>query len=297
MMATSGWTVVPNVLKFLKFNPYVCDIRNGTVTVLDLRERQTRVLRTRGLGGLVQPTDVAIADDGMIYVGDLQRGVVFVFDPEERHVNTLGHEGLNGADVAGTTPQLRTTQKLQAHIPLLLHPNPKLVMQVGLGSGETAHSILHHPIDRLDGIDISPEVIEAGPHFDELNRAVYEDPRVRIIIEDAKNYAASTTERYDLIFGDVFRGRQTVPPHLATREFFDLVKRRLRDEGVYMMNLMGALEGPRSRLFASVRATIRDVFPEVYVFAVDPNVPVAQPIPRLSAWADDQELCSVAKRY
>ncbi|MHC4210176.1 MAG: SMP-30/gluconolactonase/LRE family protein [Planctomycetota bacterium] len=79
---------------------YVCDTRNGSVTVLDLRKRQTRVLRTRGLGGLIQPTDAAIADDGMIYISDLQRGVIFVFDPQERHVTTLGHEGLKPAGIA-----------------------------------------------------------------------------------------------------------------------------------------------------------------------------------------------------
>lgn len=139
---------------------------------------------------------------------------------------------INGADVAGTTPQLRTTQKLQAHIPLLLHPDPKLVMQVGLGSGETAHSILHHPIDRLDGVDISPEVIEAGPHFDELNEAVYKDPRLRIIIEDAKNYIASTRERYDLILNDsvhpLFRGSSD----LYARDYFQTCRDHLAEGGM-----------------------------------------------------------------
>ena len=109
---------------------------------------------------------------------------------------------INGADVAGTSLMLRTTQKLQAHIPLLLHADPRQVLQVGLGSGETAHAILMHPIERLVGCDISPEVIEAGKHFEDINRDVYDDPRLEIVIDDAKNYIACTERTFDLILND-----------------------------------------------------------------------------------------------
>ncbi|MFH1681114.1 MAG: fused MFS/spermidine synthase [Candidatus Eisenbacteria bacterium] len=139
---------------------------------------------------------------------------------------------INGADVAGTTPMLRTTQKLQAHIPLLLHPNPRKVMQVGLGSGETAHSILYHPIERLDGVDISPEVIEAGPYFEELNKDVYEDPRLHVIIEDAKSFVVYTEETYDLILNDsvhpIFRGSSD----LYAKDYFLACRERLAPDGM-----------------------------------------------------------------
>ncbi len=79
---------------------YVCDIRGGGVVVLDLERHRTSVLRTRGLGGLVQPTDITVSDDGMKYVADLQRGVVFVFDAEDRHVGAFGHEGLKPVGIA-----------------------------------------------------------------------------------------------------------------------------------------------------------------------------------------------------
>jgi spermidine synthase len=51
------------------------------------------------------------------------------------------------------------TQKLLAHLPLLLHPNPRQVLIIGLGSGVTAGAALTHPIDRADVVEISPEVV------------------------------------------------------------------------------------------------------------------------------------------
>lgn len=129
-----------------------------------------------------------------------------------------------------------------------------------------------HPDAVIEVIEIDPVIEQLGRRFFRLD---HYQGRVHPLTGDARVFLAATTQRYDLIFGDAFRGRQTVPPHLATREFFDLVHQRLMDKGVYMMNLMGALEGPRSELFCSVAATLREVFPELYVFAVYPQTPCA----------------------
>jgi hypothetical protein len=47
-----------------------------------------------------QPTDIAIAPDGMKYVVDRRVGRIFVFDAEDRHVSTLGQRGLIPVGVA-----------------------------------------------------------------------------------------------------------------------------------------------------------------------------------------------------
>ncbi len=126
----------------------------------------------------------------------------------------------------------------------------------------------------VDVVEIDPEIERVARRFFRLDD--YEG-RVRPVVDDARRFLAVSNEGYDLIFGDVFRGRQTVPPHLVTREFFEQIKRRLTADGVYMMNVIGALQGPRSRLFTSVAATLEEVFGEVYVFVVHPNRPAAQP--------------------
>lgn len=79
---------------------YVCDIKNPGIVILDLVRHETRLMTTGGVSGLSQPTDLAVAPDGMIYVADVRRGQVFVFDERERHVGIFGRKGMKAAGVA-----------------------------------------------------------------------------------------------------------------------------------------------------------------------------------------------------
>jgi len=90
----------PYGVEMYKGKIYVCDIRNPGLVVLDLVKRQTRIMTTRGLGGMSQPTDIAISPDGMKYVADAVRGLIFVFDNNERHVKSFGHEGFKPVGIA-----------------------------------------------------------------------------------------------------------------------------------------------------------------------------------------------------
>lgn len=79
---------------------YVCDIRNASVTVLDLRKKQTRLIGTSGSTALSHPVDVAIADDNTLYVADNERSSIFVFDAAERFSRIFGYPGLKPVSVA-----------------------------------------------------------------------------------------------------------------------------------------------------------------------------------------------------
>ncbi len=78
---------------------YVCDIRNTGLTALDLPKRQTRLIGTTGQNKLVQPVDVDVAADGMIYVADSRRGIV-VYDANERFAATFAREKFEPIGVA-----------------------------------------------------------------------------------------------------------------------------------------------------------------------------------------------------
>lgn len=127
-----------------------------------------------------------------------------------------------------------------------------------------------HPGAVADVVEIDPAVEQLGRRYFRLDEY---DGRVAPVVGDARSFLWSTEERYDMIFGDAYRGQQNVPSHMVTKEFFELVRRRLADDGVYMMNLIGALRGSQSRFFASVHQTLLEVFPEVYVFATAPAFP------------------------
>ncbi|MCC7390416.1 MAG: hypothetical protein IT431_16810 [Phycisphaerales bacterium] len=71
---------------------YVCDIRKNTLVVLDFAKQQMRLVGATGFNTLVNPVDVHVADDGMIYVADNERLAVFVFGADERFQRVIGHD-------------------------------------------------------------------------------------------------------------------------------------------------------------------------------------------------------------
>ena len=63
---------------------------------------------------------------------------------------------LNGVNVAGTSPDLYSIQKLQGHLPLLIAPAARSVVHIGFGSGGTAWAVSRHPVDEVLVVEISP---------------------------------------------------------------------------------------------------------------------------------------------
>jgi len=143
---------------------------------------------------------------------------------------------LNGVNVAGTSPELWAIQRLQGHLPLLLHPGPERVLHIGFGSGGTASAVARHPVARIDIAEISPEVLAVSRRaFREVNHGVLGDPRVRIFLNDGRNMLLASRERWDVILSDsihpVYAGNST----LYTREYFELCRDHLRPGGVVSM--------------------------------------------------------------
>lgn len=125
------------------------------------------------------------------------------------------------------------TQKLLAHLPLLVHGRARKVAIVGLGSGVTVASALVHPIASVDVVELSPEVVEASRFFDRENRHAIDDPRTRLISGDGRTHLALTRERYDVIVSEPSNPWMAGVAALFTREFFGAARARLRPGGLF----------------------------------------------------------------
>jgi len=104
---------------------------------------------------------------------------------------------INGKTDAGDSPD-NLTQRLLAHVPLLLHSKPRSVLVVGLGTGITLGTALLHPIEQVDAVEISPEVIEASRFFSGANGGALEDRRTRLRVVDARTWLLAGTMSYDV---------------------------------------------------------------------------------------------------
>ncbi len=139
---------------------------------------------------------------------------------------------VDGVDVAGADLMLRTTQKLQAYAPLLVHGNPRKVLQIGFGSGETSGVGLAFGVDQYSIVEICPGVFEAGKFFEQINRGSYKDPRLRKIIMDGKNFVKLTDEKFDIIMNDSTYPGTTGSSALYTYNHFKQCRDRLEPGGV-----------------------------------------------------------------
>jgi len=168
----------------------------------------------------------------------------------------------DGRGTAGTItlPEDRT----YAHIPMLLHPNPKRVLQIGFGVGHTLSSVAQYPVESLTCVELSPGVLEAAPFFSETNRDVLADPRVGLVINDGRNFLTTSRERYDVIRLDPPELHTAGVVNLYTREFYELARDHLAEGGVFSIWVNNVMT-PEDALWMLVR-TIQDVFPYVSVW-------------------------------
>ncbi len=139
----------------------------------------------------------------------------------------------DGCNVAGTLFELRTTQKLQGHIPLLLNPNPESVLQIGFGSGETSRIVLLYDVKNFDCVEICYEIIKAAPYFADINDNVVDNPRFNLKITDGKNYALLTHKKYDVILNDSTYPTLSGSSALYTRDHFQACWQKLNPGGVF----------------------------------------------------------------
>ena len=124
------------------------------------------------------------------------------------------------------------TQRLLAHVPLLLHPSPQRAAILGLGSGVTVGSALTHGLSRAVVLEISPEVVEASHAFDHVNHRPLADPRTRLVVGDGRTHLLLADETYDVIVSEPSNPWMAGIASLFTREFFEIAKARLAPGGV-----------------------------------------------------------------
>lgn len=171
---------------------------------------------------------------------------------------------INGVNVAGTNKAFHTTQKLQAHLALLLHPEPKQVMQIGFGSGGTAYSASLHDVERIDCVEISPVVLEAAPHFQETNKGILSSPKVHVFVDDARSYMRHTDKKYDVILSDSTHPIVAGNGALYTVDYFRQCYDRLNENGIFSTWL--PVYDLRAVDFKVILNSLCEVFPYVYLW-------------------------------
>jgi spermidine synthase len=238
-----------------------------------------------------------------------QLDVLYEFDgPVDSVVLLRNDDGehylkVNGKTDASDTPDL-ATQRLIAHIPLLLHgaasqTAERDVFVVGVGSGVTVGSAALHPGVRVVTAELSRGVLDSSRYFSHVNNNFHELPNVEVHLADAREWLARDPQLWDVIINQPSNPWVAGNAALFSREFFELTRSRLAPGGV-MTQWMHTYAMDDASL-ALVLQTFASVYPHVQVWwpqAVDMVLigslePIEPDVDRLRAslgneavWAD-----------
>ena len=155
----------------------------------------------------------------VLYHHEDAMGVTEVFEDDATMARTLLTSRLR--QEGGSGPEEIRVQRIQGYVPLLLHPAPRRVLAVGLGTGISLAPVLREEVEKVTVVEISPGVIEAAERFfAQANAYVLEHPKVRVVEQDGRNFIKLTRHRYDLIVQELFFPYQTGVGSLYTREHY-----------------------------------------------------------------------------
>ena len=163
------------------------------------------------------------------------------------------------------------TQLTVGWLPAFYHPNPKSALVIGYGSGVTVGAVSAiQDIEDIDCIEIEPAVFGAGRWFSEINRKSYENPKVHLTFNDARNYMNTTRKKYDVIISEPSNPWIAGVASLFTAEFYDRAAEVLNSGGIFAQWIQLYELDPED--LRMVLYEVQRKFPEVSVWVTDSDL-------------------------
>lgn len=128
-----------------------------------------------------------------------------------------------------------------------LHPNPRRVLMIGLGSGSWAQVVAHHPrLQQLTVVEINPGYLEVLRRHREV-RSLLENPKVEIVVDDGRRWLkAATGQAFDVILSNTSYHWRANSTHILSKEFLELAGARLAPGGILYLNTTFSLAVART---------------------------------------------------
>jgi len=148
------------------------------------------------------------------------------------------------------------------HPPLALNGNARKVAVIGGGEGATVREVEKwKTVEEIIMVEIDKEVVEiSSKYLGELNRGVFSDSRLRLIIEDGRKWLSEQEDgTIDVLIIDVTDPLEGGPSYLLfTREFYELASRKLTRGGILATQATSAVHNEFT--YSSIKKTLSSVF-------------------------------------
>ena len=177
----------------------------------------------------------------------------------------------NGFSMSGTNISAQRYMRYFVYWPLAVHRGPlRNVLVICYGVGVTAGAARDIPgVEAIDVVDISRDVVAMSDVMYTADAHPLRDPRVRVHIEDGRQFLQATTQRFDLITGEPPPPRTPGAANIYTRESFQLMHDRLADDGIATYWLPVGRPDPGTNVNAIV-AAFCDVFADCSLWNATP---------------------------
>ncbi len=172
------------------------------------------------------------------------------------------------AEASNAAPDLRM-ERMLAHLPALVHQSPRRVLIVGCGAGITAGTFLLYPeVEKVVICEIEPAVWKkVVPYFKKENYNLASDPRVELVLEDARHFLLTSQEKFDIISSDPVHPWLRGSALLYTQEYFMTIQEHLSPSGLFTQWV--PLYESDEATVKSLLATFFQVFPAGTIWSND----------------------------
>lgn len=169
---------------------------------------------------------------------------------------------INGNHQAGTDGPTTIIHRRIGHLPMLVHPDARRALVIGMGGGATPGAVSVHDGVDVDVVELAEGVVNAAPWFSSINYDIATRPNVKIRVDDGRNFLLLTRDRFDVVTADVIQPVFAGAGNIYSREYFELVRNVLKDDGLVMQWIPGT-----EAEFKLIGRTFLSVFPHTTAWA------------------------------
>ncbi|RMG67530.1 MAG: polyamine aminopropyltransferase [Bacteroidetes bacterium] len=165
------------------------------------------------------------------------------------------------------------------HLPMQLALNREQVLILGGGDGLAVREVLRYPgVEQVTVVDLDPEMTRLGqghPALLALNEGALNNPRVKVVNEDAYGFVEHASDYYDVVIIDLPDPHDTALGKLYAVEFYELLAKRLSVGGVVITQSTSPYFAREA--FWCIHHSMNEVFPGL-------TLPVGVFVPSFGPW-------------
>ncbi len=199
---------------------------------------------------------------------------------ETRYGNLTVTETAGQYNFFGSGSLLFTTENTieneeNVHYAMLQHKNPKNILLVSGGISGMIDEILKYPsVLSIDYVEINPDLIQMGCKYKQIPNS----SKINIFAMDGKRYIYMTNKRYDVAILAIPDPSSIQINRLYTREFINVLKSKLKADGVIIYSLTSSgnyISTNKANIVSSVYHTLKENFRYVDIIPGDKDYFVA----------------------